>query len=185
MHSSAPSSEGCAVPLGRATLHLSLHTDYGLRLLMHLTLTEPGTWIATPTVAQRFGISVHHLQKIAQALVRSGVVEARQGRSGGVRLARDPREIRLGRLVADLEGVGTVVDCRRDPCPLIGRCRLKWAFDAAEQAFFLELDRLTLADVAAGPTASALRALFRAEPEARVVTTVPDPTDPAEPGSGN
>ena len=102
-----------------------------------------------------------------------------------MRLARDPREIRLGRLVADLEGVGTVVDCRRDPCPLIGRCRLKWAFDAAEQAFFLELDRLTLADVAAGPTASALHALLRAEPEARVVTTAPDPNEPTEPGSGN
>ncbi|WP_245268076.1 RrF2 family transcriptional regulator [Methylorubrum extorquens] len=84
---------------------------------MHLTLAERGVWVATPAVAQRFDISVHHLQKIAQTLVRAGVVEARQGRSGGVRLARDAREIRLGRLVADLEGVGTVVDCRRDPWP--------------------------------------------------------------------
>jgi Rrf2 family nitric oxide-sensitive transcriptional repressor len=150
---------------------------------MHLTLAEPGAWIATPTVAQRFGISVHHLQKIAQTLVRVGVVEARQGRSGGVRLARDAREIRLGRLVAALEGVGTVVDCRRDPCPLMGRCRLKWAFDAAEQAFFLELDRLTLADVAAGPTAVALRALFRPEVGGSAATpAAPAATDPT---SGN
>jgi Rrf2 family nitric oxide-sensitive transcriptional repressor len=106
-------------------------------------------------------------------------VEARQGRSGGVRLARDAREIRLGRLVAALEGVGTVVDCRRDPCPLTGRCRLKWAFDAAEQAFFLELDRLTLADVAAGPTAVALRALFRPEAGGGAATpAAPAATDP-------
>ncbi len=82
MGSSPPSPEGCAAPLGRATLHLSLHTDYGLRLLMHLTLAERGVWVATPAVAQRFEISVHHLQKIAQTLVRAGVVEARQGRSG-------------------------------------------------------------------------------------------------------
>ncbi|CAO4132394.1 HTH-type transcriptional repressor NsrR [Methylorubrum extorquens] len=94
-----------------------------------------------------------------------------------MRLARDAREIRLGRLVADQEGVGTVVDCRRDPCPLLGRCRLKWAFDAAEQAFFLELDRLTLADVVAGPTAAALRALFLGEPGDGGATPVPtDPT---------
>ncbi|ACK84314.1 RrF2 family transcriptional regulator [Methylorubrum extorquens] len=179
MGSSPPSPEGCAAPLGRATLHLSLHTDYGLRLLMHLTLAERGVWVATPAVAQRFDISVHHLQKIAQTLVRAGVVEARQGRSGGVRLARDAREIRLGRLVADLEGVGTVADCRRDPCPLLGRCRLKWAFDAAEQAFFLELDRLTLADVVAGPTAAALRSLFRAEPgDGGATPAAPVPTDP-------
>ncbi|WP_348529778.1 RrF2 family transcriptional regulator [Methylorubrum populi] len=160
-------------------MHLSLHTDYGLRLLMRLTLAEPGAWIATPIVAQRFGISVHHLQKIAQALVRAGVIEARQGRSGGVRLARDPQEIRLGRLVAELEGIGTVVDCRRDPCPLISRCRLKWAFDAAEQAFFLELDRLTLADVASGTTAAALRSLFRAEPgDGGAPPAAPVPSDP-------
>ncbi|KQQ12922.1 Rrf2 family transcriptional regulator [Methylobacterium sp. Leaf123] len=150
---------------------------------MHLTLAAPGAWVATPAVAQRFDISVHHLQKIAQTLVRAGVVEARQGRSGGVRLARDAREIRLGRLVANLEGVGTVVDCRRDPCPLIGRCRLKWALDAAEQAFFLELDRLTLADVVAGPTAAALRGLFRPEPgDGEATPVAPDPSDPA---SGN
>ena len=134
---------------------------------MRLTLVEPGAWVATPTVARRFGISVHHLQKIAQALVRAGVVEARQGRSGGVRLAQDPRDIRLGRLVAELEGVGTVVDCRRDPCRLLSRCRLKWAFDAAEQAFFLELDRLTLADVAAGSTAASLGAIFDAPEDRR------------------
>ena len=162
--SNSPSLEGCTASLGRELLHLSLHTDYGLRLLMRLTLVEPGAWIATPTIAQRFGISVHHLQKIAQALVRAGVVEARQGRAGGVRLAQNPRDIRLGRLVAELEGVGTVVDCQRDPCRLLSRCRLKWALDAAEQAFFLELDRLTLADVAAGSTAAALGALFD-EPE--------------------
>ncbi len=53
----SPSPEGCAASLGRELLHLSLHTDYGLRLLMRLTLVEPGAWIATPTVAQRFDCS--------------------------------------------------------------------------------------------------------------------------------
>lgn len=42
---------------------------------MHLTLAERGVWVATPAVAQRFDISVHHLQKIAQTLVRAGELE--------------------------------------------------------------------------------------------------------------
>lgn len=61
-------------------------------------------------------------------------------------------------------GGGTVADRRRDPCPFISRCRLKWALEAAEPVFFLQFDRLTHADVVAGPTTAARRALFRADP---------------------
>ncbi len=147
--------------LGGQLLHLSLHTDYSLRLLLALAVAEPGAWTATPAVAGRFGISAHHLQKIAQTLIRAGHVEARQGRSGGVRLARDPGSLRVGRLIAELEGTGAVVECWRGPCLLDGCCRFKAALDAAEQAFFCELDRFTLADLAVDPTAGALRALFR------------------------
>jgi Rrf2 family nitric oxide-sensitive transcriptional repressor len=126
---------------------------------MFLAAVERGTWATTPDVARAFGISLHHLQKAVQGLVRGGYVEALQGRGGGVRLARDPASMRLGAIVAELEGSGCLVDCRNGPCPLAGRCLLKAAIDQAERSFIRELDRFTLADVVANQTKTALSTL--------------------------
>ncbi len=129
---------------------------------MYLAAIERGAWATTPNVARAFGISLHHLQKAAQGLVRGGYIEALQGRGGGVRLAKDPASMRLGTIVAELEGSGCLVDCRRGPCPLAGRCLLKSALDDAERSFIRELDRFTLKDVVANQTQTALYKLVAA-----------------------
>jgi Rrf2 family nitric oxide-sensitive transcriptional repressor len=141
-------------------LRLSLYTDFSLRLLMYLAASEPGAWVTTPNVAQAFGISLNHLQKSVQGLVRAGYVEALQGRAGGVRLARPAAAIRIGGVVAALEGSGCLVDCGRGPCPLAGRCVLKHALDEAERGFIRALDGYSLADVVARQTGAALRSLI-------------------------
>jgi Rrf2 family nitric oxide-sensitive transcriptional repressor len=130
---------------------------------MFLAAVEPGAWTTTPRVARAFGISLNHLQKSVQGLVRAGYVEALQGRAGGVRLAKQPEEIRIGTVVAELEGSGCLVECGRGPCPLAGMCILKVALDGAERGFIRELDRYTLADVVAHRTWIALRGLVAAQ----------------------
>ena len=149
-----------ARPRKEHALRLSLYTDFSLRLLMYLAVAEHGAWIRTPDVARAFGISLSHLQKAVQGLVRAGYVEALQGRAGGVRLAKEPGAIRLGTGVAQLEGSGCLVDCERGPCPLAGKCILKVALDGAERVFIRELDRLSLADVVGRQTGGALRELI-------------------------
>jgi Rrf2 family nitric oxide-sensitive transcriptional repressor len=141
-------------------LRLSLYTDFSLRLLMYLAAAEPGRWMTTPNVARAFGISHNHLQKSVQGLVRAGYVEALQGRAGGVRLAKPAHAIRIGSVVAALEGSGCLVDCGRGPCPLCGQCLLKRALDEAEAGFIRALDGYSLADVVAHPTGAALRGLI-------------------------
>ncbi len=140
-------------------LRLSLFTDFSLRLLMYLAVAEKDKWVKTLEVARAFDISVFHLQKAVQGLVRSGHVVAQQGRAGGLQLARDPKSIRLGGIVAELEGSGCLVDCGRGPCPLAGNCILKHALDEAELGFIRALDRYTLADVIAGRTKKGLEHL--------------------------
>ncbi len=130
---------------------------------MYLAAIDRGVWTTTRDVAQTFGISLNHLQKSVQGLVRAGYVEALQGRAGGVRLAKQPEEIRIGTVVAELEGSGCLVDCGRGPCPLAGLCILKIALDDAERGFIRELDRYTLADVVAHRTQTALRSLIAAQ----------------------
>jgi Rrf2 family nitric oxide-sensitive transcriptional repressor len=144
-------------------MRLALYTDLALRLMMYLAVSGPDDLVKTTDVARIFGVSAHHLQKAVQGLVRAGYVDALQGRGGGVRLAKEPGSIRIGDIVAQVEGIGCLIDCQRGPCPLAGRCVLKTALDSAERRFVDELNRYTLADVTSGSTGASLRSMISAK----------------------
>jgi Rrf2 family nitric oxide-sensitive transcriptional repressor len=129
---------------------------------MYLAANRGRLRVTTTHIAERFGVSAFHLQKAVQALRKLGYLESTPGRLGGLTLAMPATGIRLGTVAASLESAGQLVDCGNGPCPLRGACLLKRALDAAEQTFFRELDRHSLADVICGPTAKKLATLVSA-----------------------
>lgn len=132
-----------------AAMRLTQYTDFGLRLLIYLAAT-PAETVAITTVSTAFGISANHLAVIAKRLVAEGVLAAKRGRNGGVRLARDPASLTLGQLALRLERTANLVECfdpRTNHCPITAQCQLKSVLFEARAAFFAVLDRYTLADV--------------------------------------
>jgi Rrf2 family nitric oxide-sensitive transcriptional repressor len=94
LHSHSPQQE--------ESLHLTVQTDYSLRLLMYLALKEDG--LATiAEVADSYGISKNHLMKVAHQLGLAGYIETVRGRRGGLRLARPAEAIGLGDVVRKTE----------------------------------------------------------------------------------
>jgi Rrf2 family nitric oxide-sensitive transcriptional repressor len=76
-----------------------------------------------------------------------------------MRLEVDPRKLRLGEVVRRLEADFALVECfgSDNRCVLTGGCGLERALQLALAAFFAELDRYTLADLAnASPALVAL-----------------------------
>jgi Rrf2 family nitric oxide-sensitive transcriptional repressor len=142
-------------------MRLSMHTDFSLRVLMYLGTLEPAELVTTSILADRFRVSLNHLQKVVQTLRKMGLIETIQGNGGGMRLAVPPSRIALGTLVKHLESPGGLVDCGRGPCPLANGCILKCVLDAAELAFYDKLDESTLADALASATRARLHALRR------------------------
>lgn len=134
-------------------MRLTAFTDFGLRMLMRMA-ASPDRAFSTADLARDFGLSRNHLAKIMQRLARAGLIGTRRGGGGGAMLARSPAEIRLGAVVRALEEGQHLVECfeaGRNPCSILGRCRLKARLHAAEAAFLAELDRATLADIALLP----------------------------------
>lgn len=130
-------------------MQLTTHTDYALRILIALGLKTPEKMTAHE-VGQAYGISVHHLLKIIQQLSDLGYVETIRGKSGGVRLAKEPAHVIIGQVVRQVENDLGVVACLRrggEPCTIDGICRLRGALDGATQAFLRVLDDYTLADL--------------------------------------
>ena len=136
-------------------MHLTVFSDYTLRVLMYLALDR--TRLATiPEIAAAYGISENHLMKVVHRLACAGIVESVRGKGGGVRLARAPEDIRLGAIVRASEGDAPIVEClSADPhaCRIARPCRLKGILVGAFDALYDSLDRHTLADLVEQPRA--------------------------------
>ena len=82
-------------------MHLSLFSDYSLRVLIYAALKKSAFQLDEVTAA--YGISRHHLGKIVHNLSKLGYLHTRRGHGGGIQLARRPEDICIGALVRATE----------------------------------------------------------------------------------
>jgi Rrf2 family nitric oxide-sensitive transcriptional repressor len=129
-------------------MQLTLYTDYSLRILIYLA-AHPGRVAPVSEISAAFGVSSHHLAKIAKDLTGHGYLVARRGREGGLSLARAPRAIGVAEVVQKLES-HELLECfepNHSQCRLTGYCRLERALREARAAFFKVLEGYTLEDL--------------------------------------
>lgn len=130
-------------------MRLTVYTDYSLRVLMFLAVK--GDELATiAEIAKAYAISKNHLMKVVHQLGLAGYVETVRGKGGGLRLARPPQDIVLGKVVRRTEPDMALVPCF-DPddasCAIFSGCMLRGVLSEARDAFLAALDRHTLADL--------------------------------------
>ncbi|MBM3727733.1 MAG: Rrf2 family transcriptional regulator [Acidobacteria bacterium] len=131
-------------------MQLTVHTDYALRVLLYLA-HFPGKQVSTSEISTAYGISKHHLVRVAQTLAAAGMVQVTPGRAGGLRLTRPAALISVSEVVRASEASFRLVECHdkaTNTCPITPVCALKSILDGALSAFFAELDNYTLADLA-------------------------------------
>lgn len=134
-------------------MQLTLFSDYSLRVLLYLA-THDGRLVRVEEIAEAYGISRNHLQKVVQSLVQHGWIQATRGRGGGLRLLRAANEIGIGAIVRECEPTLELVEClnpKTNRCPISPACGLKGALEEARRAFFEVLDQYTLAQFAKRP----------------------------------
>lgn len=130
-------------------MRLNLQTDYALRVLTYLAVMQDRR-ATTADIADRFGISRNHLNKVVNALAREGFVEAIRGRSGGLRLAQPAGRIVVGEVVRRMEADFAIADCfqgGKGDCLIFPACRLRGVLQKALEAFLATLDGVTLYDL--------------------------------------
>ena len=105
--------------------------------------------------------------RVVHTLGDQGYVKVTPGRAGGIVLARDPGEIRLGEVVRNVEPNLNLVECfdpATNTCPIPAACALKFWLRDALAAFLAELDRHTLAEMLLKDRHGRLQKLFRVAP---------------------
>ena len=134
-------------------MRLTQHSNYAMRLLMYCAL-KPDQPVRLAEIAESYDISGHHLNKIAQRLVHIGAIHAIRGRNGGIRLAKEHRDINIGEVLRQTEENLIIVECfseETNTCPLISECKFRRLLKDALAAFLTVLDAHTLEDLVAHP----------------------------------
>jgi Rrf2 family nitric oxide-sensitive transcriptional repressor len=130
-------------------MRLTTFSDYSLRVLMYLGVH--GERIATiGEIARAYGVSENHLMKVVHHLAQHGYVETTRGKGGGMRLARPPEKINVGEVIRGTEENLALVECfdkASSDCRIEPACVLKGVLGRAVDAFFVALERYTLADL--------------------------------------
>src|SRR5690242_18866768 len=102
--------------------------------------SHPGRIVPTVEIGRAYGISKHHLVRVAQSLRDGGFIALSPGRAGGLSLARPADQIRVGDVVRRLEPEFRMVECfdESSACPIAPVCALASALAGALAAFFAE-----------------------------------------------
>jgi len=143
-----PLQTSAVAPFDRAIASCS-YTDYALRTLMYRAVNDARP-VPAPEIAGAYGISTHHLAKVAKHLARGGFIRSHRGRTGGLELAKAPSKINVGEVVRFSEPTLDLLECfdgATSACPLTGGCRLERKLHDARAAFLAVLDRTTLAEL--------------------------------------
>jgi Rrf2 family nitric oxide-sensitive transcriptional repressor len=129
-------------------MQLDKFTDYALRILMTLAVRAPAR-VPTSQIAVLYGLSEHHLAKVATQLVAEGFAHSERGRTGGLTLGRSAELISIGEVVRAMKRDDPVVECfgANKSCLILPACGLRGPLAQAQEAFFVALDGYTLADV--------------------------------------
>ncbi len=130
-------------------MRITKHTDYALRVLLYLGVRAEQR-VPTQTIAEAYGISHAHLQKIVRALAALDLVALHRGAGGGVELACAPEEISVGAVMRELDDQDALIECFQpatDTCVVSPSCGLKSALRVAQEAFYASLDPLTIGAV--------------------------------------
>jgi Rrf2 family nitric oxide-sensitive transcriptional repressor len=130
-------------------MRLTSYTDYALRTLMFLALNRERL-VTIGDIAQTHNIAKNHLTKVVHHLGTLGFVETVRGRSGGLRLAREPVDIRIGEVVRHTESdfyMASCFDANAAGCLYAAGCELRGALARATTAFLDVLDGVTLAQM--------------------------------------
>jgi Rrf2 family nitric oxide-sensitive transcriptional repressor len=135
-----------------AQMRLTTKTNLAARVLMACAIND-GRTLRSVEIADACNASLNHLLLVVGALQAHGFVETIRGRNGGLRLARAPAKISIGEVFRVFEAGVPFAECfspDTNTCPLTASCRLKSFVSRAVEAFYHELDMVTLLDLIKG-----------------------------------
>ncbi len=138
-------------------MRVSAKVDYAVRATTELAVRAGQGPVKASTVAAAQDVPVKFLENILQALRHAGLVASTRGQHGGHTLARPAAEVTVADVIRAVDGPIAAVGGRAPEDLEEGAARDTWI--AVRAALRDVLERVTLADLAAGQVPEHVKAL--------------------------
>lgn len=156
-----------------AAAMLTAKGKYGLKALAYLATLAPDATTQAVDIAAANNIPKKFLDAILGELRNAGIVHSRKGPGGGYRLARPPRDIKIGHVIRTIDGPLAPIACASrtayqacHDCETVRNCTVRLMMTQVRDAMSDVLDQVTLADMNALARPSKMARTIR--PKARV-----------------
>ena len=148
-------------------MRVSAKADYALRATIELAAAEPDVRVRGERIAQAQEIPLKFLENILTELRHAGIVRSQRGVEGGYWLARRAEEITVADVIRAVEGpIANVRGVGPETVEYSGSSeRLREVWIAVRANLRAVLERVTLADLAAGELPPSVEELAR-DPDA-------------------
>jgi Rrf2 family protein len=133
-------------------VRISAKTDYAVRATVELAGAPDGSVVKAERIAEAQDIPLNFLENILAQLRQARIVESRRGPEGGYVLARPPGDITIADVIRAIDGpLAGVSGHRPQDLGYTGTAEpLRDVWVAVRASLRDVLERVTLADVAAG-----------------------------------
>ncbi len=129
-------------------MKISTKGRYALKVMIDLALHNDGSFISLTDISKRAQISNKYLEQIVAMLNKAGYLETLRGNNGGYRLAKQPKEYKVGDILRATEGDIAPIACiREEKCAQSEKCATYKFWDGLDKVINTYIDSKTLADM--------------------------------------
>ena len=127
---------------------LTKHTDYAVRALGYLA-QQGDRFVPSDEIAHSEKIPAYFLRRILNTLIKEKILNAKEGKTGGVQLAVSPAKVKVINLINLFQGGVQLTECmvRKNICPNRGKCLLRKNLLKAEQRLINDIENIKLSDL--------------------------------------
>ena len=129
---------------------ISTRGRYALRVLLDLAENQNKAYVAMKKVAERQELSLKYIERIMPVLSKNHYVEGVQGKGGGYRLAKEPKDYRIGDILRLTEGQLVPVaclECNAETCKRANICKTLPMWKEFHHMVNNYFDNITLSDL--------------------------------------
>ena len=125
---------------------LTKQTDYAVRALLNLA-GDPDNFKTADAISVEEKIPYPFLRRILQKLRQESLITAKEGKTGGVRILKNPEKITLNEIIELFQGSIELSSCmfRKRICSNRRTCILRKRIKSIEKKVISEFDDITIA----------------------------------------
>ena len=129
-------------------MKISTKGRYALRVMIDLAVNDRGDYVSLKDISNRQEVSLKYLEQIMAMLNKAGYVKSTRGNNGGYRLAKSPKEYKVGDILRKTEGDLAPIACvNGEECGKRENCKTFKFWQGLDNVINEYADSKTLADL--------------------------------------